>query len=265
MVGAYDEAARLLRQPVGDGMFHTRYGLHHLHARGHYYLATGAYYAALGDFLHCGQLMSAWDMDLPALVPWRSSAAAAWAGLGNRSEALALVSDELALVSNACTRSRGIALRAQADMVDPPVARELLTEAVDIFAMAGDRFQHAHSLAALTRCLKALGNHSLAEMTQRRANEEFAKNGYLKPRSFLPPHDEKQAQEHDNSGLQLSKAEFRVASMAADGYTNREIAAKLFITMSTVEQHLTRIYRKLSISRRTELAGALDTKVACPA
>ncbi|GAA3316725.1 helix-turn-helix transcriptional regulator [Nonomuraea dietziae] len=37
----------------------------------------------------------------------------------------------------------------------------------------------------------------------------------------------------------LSDAERRVAALAADGYSNREIAAKLFITVSTVEQHLT--------------------------
>ncbi|MFF3625615.1 helix-turn-helix transcriptional regulator [Streptomyces sp. NPDC002467] len=51
----------------------------------------------------------------------------------------------------------------------------------------------------------------------------------------------------------LSQSERRVASLASAGYTNREIAAKLFVTMSTIEQHLTRIYRKLNISRRQDL------------
>jgi DNA-binding NarL/FixJ family response regulator len=44
-----------------------------------------------------------------------------------------------------------------------------------------------------------------------------------------------------------------MAVLAADGYNNRKIAGKLFITTSTVEQHLTRIYSKLNISRRSEL------------
>ena len=51
----------------------------------------------------------------------------------------------------------------------------------------------------------------------------------------------------------LSEAERRVATLAANGYTNRQIAIRLHVTMSTVEQHLTRVYRKLNISRRTDL------------
>ncbi|WP_040734286.1 helix-turn-helix domain-containing protein, partial [Nocardia tenerifensis] len=55
----------------------------------------------------------------------------------------------------------------------------------------------------------------------------------------------------------LSPAERRVAALAARGKRNRDIAAALDITTSTVEQHLTRVYRKLEISRRTELAFAM--------
>ena len=55
----------------------------------------------------------------------------------------------------------------------------------------------------------------------------------------------------------LSDAEQRVAALAADGYSNREISGKLFITVSTVEQHLTRIYRKLNVSRRDDLPPSL--------
>ncbi len=45
--------------------------------------------------------------------------------------------------------------------------------------------------------------------------------------------------------------------MAAEGPTNREIAQALFVTQRTVEVHLTSIYRKLAISSRSQLAGAL--------
>jgi DNA-binding CsgD family transcriptional regulator len=51
----------------------------------------------------------------------------------------------------------------------------------------------------------------------------------------------------------LSGAERRVAALAAAGYTNHEIADKLYITVSTVEQHLTRTYRKLNITGRADL------------
>lgn len=48
-----------------------------------------------------------------------------------------------------------------------------------------------------------------------------------------------------------------MAALAAVGHSNREIGRELFITVSTVEQHLTRVYRKLRISRRADLPAEL--------
>jgi DNA-binding NarL/FixJ family response regulator len=53
---------------------------------------------------------------------------------------------------------------------------------------------------------------------------------------------------------ELTPAERRVAALVAVGKKNREVAAQLFTTVATVEAHLTRIYRKLGIRSRTELA-----------
>ena len=55
----------------------------------------------------------------------------------------------------------------------------------------------------------------------------------------------------------LTASESRVAELAADGLTNREIAQALFVTMRTVEGHLTQVFRKLDLSSREQLAGAL--------
>ena len=57
----------------------------------------------------------------------------------------------------------------------------------------------------------------------------------------------------------LTPSEQRVASMAAGGMTNRDIAQALFVTPKTVEVHLSNAYRKLGIRSRRELAGALAT------
>ncbi|WP_347124431.1 LuxR C-terminal-related transcriptional regulator [Streptomyces sp. 21So2-11] len=57
----------------------------------------------------------------------------------------------------------------------------------------------------------------------------------------------------------LSDAEQRVAQLAVKGRTNRQIASILFITVSTVEQHLTRVYRKLGVKGRSDLPPELDT------
>jgi DNA-binding CsgD family transcriptional regulator len=56
---------------------------------------------------------------------------------------------------------------------------------------------------------------------------------------------------------ELTDAERRVAALAAEGATNRQIADRLFITVSTVEQHLTKIYRKLNVRRRSGLPARL--------
>ncbi|MFD0655216.1 helix-turn-helix transcriptional regulator [Streptomyces malaysiensis subsp. malaysiensis] len=66
----------------------------------------------------------------------------------------------------------------------------------------------------------------------------------------------------DDAGLpqrstSLTDAERRVAALAAAGQTNREIAEQLFVTASTVEQHLTSVFRKLGVKGRKQLPTAL--------
>jgi DNA-binding CsgD family transcriptional regulator len=60
------------------------------------------------------------------------------------------------------------------------------------------------------------------------------------------------------SGVEsLTPSELRVAQMAAEGPTNREIAQALFVTPKTVEIHLSSVYRKLGIGSRSQLPAAL--------
>jgi DNA-binding NarL/FixJ family response regulator len=57
----------------------------------------------------------------------------------------------------------------------------------------------------------------------------------------------------------LTASERRVAELAIEGQTNRDIAQALYVTPKTVEVHLTNVYRKLGIRSRRELAGAVAT------
>ena len=57
---------------------------------------------------------------------------------------------------------------------------------------------------------------------------------------------------------QLTAQELQIAQMAAEGLSNREIGQKLFVSRRTVSTHLYRIYPKLGISARGELAPALE-------
>ena len=55
-----------------------------------------------------------------------------------------------------------------------------------------------------------------------------------------------------------------MARLAADGMSNKEIAQTLFVTIKTVEVHLSNAYRKLEISSRAQLDKALLTPAASP-
>lgn len=59
------------------------------------------------------------------------------------------------------------------------------------------------------------------------------------------------------SGDELTPTEERVAELAGQGLRNAEIAAQLYVTPKTVEATLSRVYRKLGVRSRTELAGRL--------
>jgi DNA-binding CsgD family transcriptional regulator len=58
-------------------------------------------------------------------------------------------------------------------------------------------------------------------------------------------------------GLQLSRRELEIAELVAQGKTNREIAAELFLSTRTVESHLGRIFAKLGVSSRAAVGGML--------
>ena len=58
----------------------------------------------------------------------------------------------------------------------------------------------------------------------------------------------------------LTETERRIAELAADGRSNREIAGELFVSERTVEANLTRAYRKLGVRSRTELARRLPAE-----
>ena len=66
------------------------------------------------------------------------------------------------------------------------------------------------------------------------------------------------------AGQALTAAEQRVAGLVAEGHTNSEIAAELFMGQRTVEAHLSRVYRKLGVRSRTELCHLLLSRHAPP-
>lgn len=249
--------ASLLRQPVPEEMFATAFGPLYLLARGRLCLATGRVYAALSDLTRCGRL-AAGQGDGPARsLPWRTAAGEAYLRLGRPDRARELAEEELARPGCANPRLRGMALRVLAAASAPTDRLPLLRRAAKALRECGDRYELARVLADLSHAERLAGNLRRADTAWRRARTLDAECGV--PGALFPVRGAAPAGLATASALQgrISKAERRVAALATSGRSNRQIAERLYITVSTVEQHLTRVYRKLGVRSRTELSQAL--------
>ena len=92
---------------------------------------------------------------------------------------------------------------------------------------------------------RELAHACAADALAARAHEELLATG-ARPRSIM------------RSGFDaLTPSERRAVRLAAEGATNREIAAELYVTVKTVEDHLSSAYRKLDVRSRRELAAKL--------
>ncbi len=264
--GRYDQALTHLSVPVPDAMFETPAGLHYLRARGRYYLARSCGKAAIEDFRACGDLMVKWRLDLPGIVPWRTDLAEA--NLRTGAPAKALVLEQLARLGSYNERTRGISLRVLAAATELTQRPAILREAIGILQRSGDQLELTDALADLSKVHYTLGDYTRARLTGRRAHQ-IALQCNLEEAPALPSpetveQDATQDRDDDNSAiLTLSGAERRIAALAAQGYTNRQISTKLYITVSTVEQHLTRVYKKLQVNR-TDLALVLPPNLGNP-
>ncbi|MBW3608787.1 MAG: AAA family ATPase [Actinobacteria bacterium] len=138
-----------------------------------------------------------------------------------------------------------------------------LMRAIEALAASPARLEHARALIDLGALLRRrgarsdareplLGGHELAlacgaTPDVERARSELAATGLHVER--LPA----------AGGDELTASERRIAALAADGATNKEIAQALFVTIKTVEMHLSAVYRKLGIRSRRDLPRALGS------
>ncbi|MFG2292980.1 AAA family ATPase [Streptomyces sp. NPDC048603] len=267
-LGDLAAAAELLEVPLPDGLFSSRFGLYYLHARGSHYLAVGQPQAALDDFANCGALMREWGLDQPALIPWRSGAARAHLALGATGRAHELAREQLALAGEALTRTRGISLRVLAAASRPSQRGALLRSAVAVLEESGDRLQLAGALAELGTAQLRSGQVSSSDAFLGRAARLAEECGSPAP-ARRPPASWRGAAgpalasaPAGPDGVRgevlelLSPAERRVVGLASAGLSNKEISGRLNVTVSTVEQHLTRIFRKLGVRTRGDLPRA---------
>jgi DNA-binding CsgD family transcriptional regulator len=233
-------------------MLESRYGLHYIRARGRYFLATDDPTSALTDFLACGDLMRTWQMDAPGLIPWRTDAAEALLATDATDQARDLLEHQLEHCDRKThPRAHGDALRVLAATYELHLRPMLLRSAAEALKEGEDRYLLARVLCDLTTAYQQLGESRRAQVIARQA-WSIAEACQADPITAKLALDAEL--EPTPTATVLSDAEQRVADLVVHGLTNREIAKRLYITVSTVEQHLTHTYRKLGVAGRADLA-----------
>jgi DNA-binding CsgD family transcriptional regulator len=231
-------------------------------ARGRLQLARGRASEALADALTAGQIVVATGSTCPGYLAWRSSAALAHAALGEREEGMRLALEEVELArAFGAQRTLGVALRAAGAVAGGAEGEELLREAVQCLEHAGIALERARALAELGVLVRATGRRAEARTMLREALDVAHRAGAA-PLADLAEAELRATGAKPRrvalSGVEaLTASERRVAELAGDGLTNREIAQALFVTMRTVEGHLTRVFAKLELSSREELPEVL--------
>jgi len=235
-------------------------------ARGRLRLAQGRAADALAEFQTCGALFGAdvWGMRIreTGYVHARSGAALALSRLGQRRRACQLADAELADVRVfAAPRALGIALRAAGLARGGQEGLALLRESVAVLDDSPALLERAHSLAALGAALRRSGERAAAREPLARALELAARCGArplaARARDELAATGARPRRPWRTGVEALTPSELRVAQLAAEGRSNREIAAELYVTLKAIEGHLARAYAKLGIEGRAELPQAL--------
>ncbi|MFD8102361.1 AAA family ATPase [Nocardia fluminea] len=261
-MGKTDMAARWLSHPVPDTLFETFFGVKYLHARGEYHLAVGRADAALADFLACGDLMVRWGIDMPACVPWRASAARACLVLGDVAGARGYLDEQSCRPGANVPWVRAVSLRVAAatrPLRDRPA---LLQEALVQLSGAEHKIETIRVLTDLSQVFRELGLSGRARSTVWKAWKAAQAAGLevlcsKQLPSDLTAHLHIVEEVESDDIVTLTDSEMAVARLAALEHTNREIGRKMNITVSTVEQHLTRVYRKLGVNGRKEIGLVL--------
>ncbi|QKV96585.1 AAA family ATPase [Streptomyces sp. NA02950] len=254
-MGKHDAAAHLLKREVPEAMFGTIFGIQYLRARGHHYLATDRAFAALNDFESCGRLMRDGNPHLQKGIPWCADLAQANLRIGKVRTAREWVEKQIRLPGGHSSRSRAMALRVLAGASQPHQRTSLLRESIDLLKACGDRLELALAYADLSAAHYELGEYDRARLVARQAAQEAEWCQIASPvdNRLVASAPAEKPEGEEIAAPVLSDAECRVAGLAALGYTNREISSRIHVTISTVEQHLTRVYRKLNVASRAEL------------
>jgi DNA-binding CsgD family transcriptional regulator/Flp pilus assembly protein TadD len=269
--GALDEASTLLTTFGLTGDVPNMYGFNNiLEVRGRLRAAQNRPAEALVDLRECGRRYEQDGVVNPAVCPWRTTLSASLLAMGEREEALEVIDVEIAHArAFEVPRELGMALRAAGVVRGGDAGIDQLREAVAVLETSHARLEHARALCDLGAALRRAGHRTDARNPLRdavdlaqhcgatalvsRGHDELVATG-ARPRRLAV------------TGVEsLTTAERRVADLAAEGLTNRDIAQALFVTEKTVEGHLGHAFVKLGLTSRSQLARVLGTRTAAVA
>jgi DNA-binding CsgD family transcriptional regulator len=148
-----------------------------------------------------------------------------------------------------------VAERVEARRLAPEDAAPLLERAAASQAELGLPFERARTLLALGSVHRRAKRKADARATLEEARDAFAALGAALWTERAEAELERIGGRRRSAGLTPTEA--RVAALVAAGRSNKEVAAELFVTVRTVESNLTRVYEKLGVRSRTELASRL--------
>jgi DNA-binding CsgD family transcriptional regulator len=242
-----------------------------LHTRAILNLAGGEYEAATRDLERFRELSDrierqvAWRKPAIGLFQDRSLLARALLGLGEIDSARALVEEERPLARAFGTqRAIGVNLHT-AGLLEKGEARiQTLKRATEALARSQSRLDYADALCDYGAALRRAKRRSDARAPLREARE-IARAARAEPLHDRAVQELRATGERvrrpDVAGADaLTASEQRIASMAAAGASNQDIAQALFVTVKTVETHLGHVYQKLNLAGRRQLANALGER-----
>lgn len=261
--GAVDQARTVLHahgfdDAVPDGGLHDLVWL----ARGRLRLAEGDIAGGVRDVLHYGAVCESLGRRNPGYFPWRSTAATALVQLGRRDEAGALARADCVLAElTEVPGVRGRALSALATTQRGEAAVATATAAVGLLADSPLVLDAAEARIGLGRALRLAGRREQAREPMRQALDTATRLD-AQPMAERARHELLAAGARPRRpALQgvaaLTPTELRVASLAAQGLTNRQLAHTLYVSPKTIETHLAATYRKLGVAGKAELAAVL--------
>ena len=231
-------------------------------ARGRLRVEQGRVADGLEDLLAVGAHLTQALVTCPGYLPWRSEAALAYLALGDHEKAQRLADEELELArAFGAPRALGVAMRAAGVVAGGERGAALLRHAIEALERGDAMSERARALADLGALLRRRNRRTEARELLREALDAAYRTG-------ARPLAEQAETELRATGARprrvvltgldsLTASERRIAELASQGLTNREIAQSLFVTSRTVEGHLTSVFRKLQLDSRSELPAVL--------